>query len=125
MNGESENLLRRFFDCWTRSDLAGALALVSDDAVFEPDLKGEKHCGHEVLAVLWGDYMTRMQDYHCEVVAVLEKGDLAMIERVETIRLSNGKSISLPILGVFRFSDQGAIAHWRDYWDTSMVPGHG
>ncbi|HEX7857334.1 MAG TPA: nuclear transport factor 2 family protein [Sphingobium sp.] len=117
-------LLARFFECWKNSDLDGALAMVEEDAVFEPDLKGTRHQGKNDLRVLWGTYMDLMQSYHCEIVSVLESDRQAMVERVEVIGSSKGVEMRLPLVGVFAISKAGRIASWRDYWDTSMAPAH-
>jgi limonene-1,2-epoxide hydrolase len=115
--------LESLFDCWTRFDLDGALELMAENVVFEPDLKGTRHDGVEALRTLWGKYRTVMTSYDCRIVAVLESDDMAMLERKEVAVTAAG-ALHLPIMAVFRFDPAGKITHWRDYWDSSMVPSH-
>ena len=124
MSETHATLLKRFFDCWVASDVEGALACVADDAVFEPDLKGARHQGKTALRALWGKYMELMRSYAYETLALVEGDRIAMLERLEVIGSSTGKELRLPIVGVFHFTADGKIAHWRDYWDTSMAPAH-
>jgi ketosteroid isomerase-like protein len=52
---ESEEVVGRFGAAWGAHDLAAALALITDDCVFEstapPD--GERHVGRAAIAVAW------------------------------------------------------------------------
>jgi hypothetical protein len=53
--GSAAAVVSRFNSAWTAHDLAGALALISDDCVFEstspPD--GERSTGTEAIAAAW------------------------------------------------------------------------
>lgn len=120
-----EQTIREFLDCWHRSDLEGALSFMSEDARFEPDLKGEVHVGKDALRSLWGQYMGAIKDYEADVRHIATAGNVVFCERVERLTGAKGGMMTLPIVGVFEFDAAGKIAAWRDYWDTSMVPGEG
>ncbi|HEY5842105.1 MAG TPA: limonene-1,2-epoxide hydrolase family protein [Mycobacterium sp.] len=47
-------------------------------------------------------------------------GDLVFNERTDVMRLKNGKTVELPVTGVFEIRD-GRIAAWRDYFDMAAV----
>lgn len=124
MSARNEQTIARFFECWRRSDLEGALSFLSEDARFVPDLKGKSHDGKDAIRALWSVYMTKMQGYDFEERAIVSSDRLLFVERIETINSSKGVELKLPIVGIFEFDDAGLITVWRDYWDTSMAPGH-
>jgi limonene-1,2-epoxide hydrolase len=54
-----------------------------------------------------------------EIRTIVSAGDTVVVERVDVNALG-GKPVSFNVIAVFEVSD-GAIAHWREYWDTSHV----
>jgi ketosteroid isomerase-like protein len=60
-----------------------------------------------------------MQEKRYDVEQVIESGDSAMVEGVESY-VKDGKTVRLPYMSRFRFRD-GKIAEWRDYFDLQTV----
>ncbi len=52
-----------------------------------------------------------------EVRHLASRGPVVFTERIDRLRIG-GKSIALPVAGVFEIRD-GKIAAWRDYFDLA------
>jgi limonene-1,2-epoxide hydrolase len=55
-----------------------------------------------------------------EIRTIVSTGDTVVVERVDVNSLGGGPPITFHVIAVFEVRD-GAIAHWREYWDTSHV----
>ncbi len=54
-----------------------------------------------------------------EIRTVVSSGDTVVVERVD-VNAMNGVAVKFFVTAVFEVRD-GAITHWREYWDTSHV----
>jgi limonene-1,2-epoxide hydrolase len=109
-----------FLGCWSRLDLEAALAAITDDAVFQADLKSPPAVGRAAIREVWTRYFGMMRSYRFETRYLLSAGGVVMLERMEWFGALDGVVLELPIVGVFEVK-AGRIAAWRDYWDTSMM----
>ena len=124
MAGQYKAMLLAFLEGWRRFDLDGVLSFMSEDAVFEPDLKGSRYAGKDAIRAIWGEYMGMMRSYDYELLSLMEGDGIATLERIEIVGSGRGGELRLPIVGVFHINAEGKISLWRDYWDTSMAPAH-
>jgi limonene-1,2-epoxide hydrolase len=54
-----------------------------------------------------------------EIRAVVSNSDTVVVERVD-VNAMNGVPITFNVTAIFQVHD-GAITHWREYWDTAHV----
>src|SRR5271166_1278515 len=54
-----------------------------------------------------------------EIRTIVSSGDTVVVERVD-VNAMNGVTVKFFVTAIFEVRD-GAIAHWREYWDTSHV----
>jgi limonene-1,2-epoxide hydrolase len=54
-----------------------------------------------------------------EIRAVVSNADTVVVERVD-VNAMNGVAVTFHVTAIFEVRD-GAITHWREYWDTSHV----
>ena len=54
-----------------------------------------------------------------EIRTVVSSGDTVVVERVD-VNAMNGVAVTFNVTAIFELRD-GAITHWREYWDTSHV----
>lgn len=54
-----------------------------------------------------------------EIRTVVSSGDTVVVERVD-VNAMNGVAVTFHVTAIFEVRD-GAITHWREYWDTSHV----
>jgi limonene-1,2-epoxide hydrolase len=111
-----DEVVRAFVAAIERQDLEAALALVTDDVVYDnvpigavtgPD--GIRNALSRLLGAVDGiEWVTRHQ------VAV---GDVVMNERLDRFQLGD-RWVEVPVAGLFVLRD-GRIALWRDYFDLA------
>lgn len=54
-----------------------------------------------------------------EVVRQTCSGNTVMNERLDRFNTASGRSIEIPVMGVFEVNE-GLITFWRDYFDNGM-----
>ncbi len=54
-----------------------------------------------------------------EILTVVSNSDTAVVERVD-VNAMNGVPVTFNVTAIFEVRD-GAITHWREYWDTAHV----
>lgn len=54
-----------------------------------------------------------------EIRTIVSNADTVVVERVD-VNSMNGVAVTFNVTAIFEVRD-GAIAHWREYWDTSHV----
>jgi limonene-1,2-epoxide hydrolase len=54
-----------------------------------------------------------------EIRTIVSSGDTVVVERVD-VNAMNGVAVTFNVTAIFEVRD-GAITHWREYWDTSHV----
>lgn len=123
---EPDEVVRAFVAAIERKDIDAALALVTEDVVYDnvpigavtgPD--GIRGALSRLLGAEQIEWVTRRQ---------VADGDVVMNERVDRFQL-DGRWVEIPVAGLFVLRD-GRIALWRDYFDlatyrsqTSPAPG--
>ena len=61
-----------------------------------------------------------MDRIHVETLNIAQVGNRVYNERIDHIVRADGSVVlSIPIAGVIEFNDDGLVAHWRDYCDTT------
>jgi limonene-1,2-epoxide hydrolase len=61
-----------------------------------------------------------MDRIHVEMLNIAQVGDRVYNERIDHIIRADGSvALSIPIAGVIEFNDDGLVARWRDYCDTT------
>lgn len=54
-----------------------------------------------------------------EIRTIVSDGDTVIVERVD-VNAMNGVAVTFHVTALFELRD-GAITHWREYWDTTHV----
>ena len=54
-----------------------------------------------------------------EIRTIVSNGDTVVVERVD-VNAMNGVAVKFYVTAIFEVRD-GAITHWREYWDTAHV----
>jgi limonene-1,2-epoxide hydrolase len=120
MSTENEKIVIELFNAWKRLDFAGATSLLTDTFTFQADPSAKPIEGKDAVGKEWQSYLKFMASYDFKIAQMLSSDNVIMIERVERIGTKKGKTIELPIVGVFELTD-GKISAWRDYWDPRMA----
>jgi len=124
MKNENEQIVLDFIHAayGERMDIDAMTALMADDFVWQlhvplsPVVVGRDAARaelekHNTLA-------TGMIE-GSEIRTVVSSGDTVVVERVD-VNAMNGVAVTFNVTAIFEVRD-GAISHWREYWDTSHV----
>jgi limonene-1,2-epoxide hydrolase len=116
MSEDSEAVVRRFCEAFSRRDTEDILSFFTDDAVYHnmpmPPVKG-KDAIRSVLDI----FVRPSQAIEFTMLNLASAGDTVFTERVDRFTMGP-KKVDLPVAGVFEVRD-GKIAAWRDYFDMA------
>jgi limonene-1,2-epoxide hydrolase len=121
---ESEQLVLDFIHAFygQRIDIDVATALMSDDFIWQlhvplsPVVVGRDAARAELEK--HNSLSTGMVE-ESEIRTIVSDGDTVVVERVD-VNTMNDVAVSFNVTAIFEVRD-GAITHWREYWDTSHV----
>jgi len=109
-----EKIIRDFCDAWSRKNIDELMSFFDPDAVYHnipvPAVKGTEAIRAAFLA-----FGSLMDSIDLDVLAIAANGNIVFTERVDRFRWQ-GKSLDLPVAGVFEVRDGKITAH-RDYFD--------
>lgn len=113
---EPDEVVRAFIAAIERKDVDAALALVTDDVVYDNVPIGAV-AGPDSIRIALSRLLGAAERIewvtHYQVVA----GDVVMNERLDRFQLG-GRWVEVPVAGLFVLRD-GRIALWRDYFDLA------
>jgi limonene-1,2-epoxide hydrolase len=119
MATEAEKVVTEFCNAWPRKNVDELLAFFTDDAVYH-NIPLEPAKGKEAIkAVINTLILPMVKSLHFKVLKTASNGNVVFNERIDVFDLDNGKTISLPVAGVFEISGS-KISAWRDYFDMQM-----
>ena len=108
-----------FIDAWNRMDWEAVEAAMTEDVVYHniplPPAKGR-------IAAMKVVHSIAPESVDWKILHIAEQGDAVLTERVDNFVAAGGKSISLPVMGIFEIED-GRIRAWRDYFDLATYTG--
>ena len=111
----NDALVRAFMQAWERRDAEFIIDCFTDDAVYH-SMPLTPIVGRAAIAE-WVKGFAGVPPGRLEVHHQVASADVVMNERTDRITL-NGRSVTLPIAGVFEMRD-GRIAAWREYFDLT------
>jgi limonene-1,2-epoxide hydrolase len=98
-----------FFAHWSANRIDDALAMLSDDVLYDnvpfPDIVGQHGVG-TAFTVDW------------KVIRIAADGNVVLNERIDVFTHTGGGTITLPVMGTVTVVD-GQITVWRDYFDPA------
>ena len=110
-------LLNRFNDALNRRDIAAAIALMTDDCVFDntfPAPDGKRYEGQAAVRQAWEELFENSPNAHFEVEEMFTSGDRAVQRWVYNWTDTKGEQGHVRGVDVFRFRD-GKIAEKLSY----------
>jgi limonene-1,2-epoxide hydrolase len=107
-----------FFDYWTANRIEDALAMLSDDVLYDnvplPNITGRDnvrkfHKDFGVGTAFKVDWT---------VTHIAASGNVVLNERIDIFTHESGAMITLPVMGTVTV-EKGVITVWRDYFDLA------
>ena len=113
-----EEIVNTFISKIEARDLDAALEQVSEDCYYDNvpigDMTGRSDMHQFLSGLLQGEGPVEL-----EVVRQTCTGNTVMNERLDRFNTASGRTIELPVMGVFEVNE-GLITFWRDYFDNGM-----
>ena len=118
MATDAEKVVTEFCNAWPRKNIEELLAFFTDDAVYH-NIPLDSAKGKEAIRSVINTFLPMAKSIQFKVLHSASNGNVVMNERVDIFDLGNGKTISLPVAGVFEVTGS-KISAWRDYFDMAM-----
>jgi len=109
----NDEFISAFIAAWERRDVEAVMECFADDALYHA-MPLRPIVGKAALRE-WVEHFADVPPARLDVQHQAVAGNVVINERVDYITL-NGKSVVLPICGVFELQD-GRIKAWREYFD--------
>lgn len=117
MATDAEKIVTDFCNAWPRKNVEELLAFFTDDAVYH-NIPVEPAKGKEAIRGVINMFLPMAKSLHFKVLKSASAGNVVFNERIDVFDLGNGKTISLPVAGVFEVTGS-KISAWRDYFDMA------
>ena len=114
----NKDIVDQFFACWSNGDIAGSMALCTDDIVWD-NVPMKPIEGKAAIEAFLTKFAKGMSDVHYDIHGFMQDDDRLMLEGVENYT-KKGRKVSVPYMASFDFRD-GQICAWRDYFDLATV----
>jgi limonene-1,2-epoxide hydrolase len=118
MATDAEKIVTDFCNAWPRKNVDELLAFFTDDAVYH-NIPLEPAKGKEAIRGVINTFLPMARSLQFKILNSAGNGNIVFNERVDVFDLGNGKTISLPVAGVFEVTGS-KISAWRDYFDMAM-----
>ena len=118
MATDAEKVVTEFCNAWPRKNIDELLGFFTDDAVYH-NIPLEPARGKAAIRGVINTFLPMAKSLHFKVLKSASSGNVVFNERVDVFDLGNGKTISLPVAGVFEVTGS-KISAWRDYFDMAM-----
>jgi limonene-1,2-epoxide hydrolase len=119
---DSDRIVRDFCAAWGRGDLEAIMAAFTDDAVYHNIPMPPCNGSQAIRDFISGFLQTSPNGIRFDIHHQVANGNLVMNERVDTL-IIEGRTIELPVCGVFELTPDGKISGWRDYFDMAQFTG--
>ena len=107
----------KFFNAMQMRDFNTAVALVTEDVVYDNKPLATLH-GRRRFNQFLRPWVEMHDDISILVSNIVASGEMVIVERIDRDRKGAGPWISTQAAGFFRVRD-GQIAEWRDYYDLN------
>lgn len=116
---DAEAVVNEFIAAIGEKDLDRALAVVADDCYYDNVPIGDM-TGKDKMREFLSPMVSVDGDVEFEILRQTATGNIVMNERIDRLPTRSGRTIELPVAGVFEVNDDGHISFWRDYFDNEM-----
>ena len=114
----AEKVVSDFCGAWSKLNVDEIMSFFTDDAVYH-NIPFEPARGKDAIRAVINTFLPMAKSLHFKVLKSASAGNVVFNERVDVFDLGGGKTISLPVAGVFEVSGT-KISAWRDYFDMAM-----
>jgi limonene-1,2-epoxide hydrolase len=113
-----QDFIAAFMKAWPAADTTTLGSFFDEDAVYH-NVPIEPVTGRTDIEATFAKFMSMGGRVDVDIIHMVAEGPIVMTERVDHFTRDDGRTISLPMMGVIEVHD-GLIAAWRDYFDLSQ-----
>ena len=114
-----EKIVNDLFSAWSRLNLDEIMSHFDENGVWDNVPMNSPAKGKAAVREMTHGFLKDTAGFEVKILKSAHQGNLVFNERVDTIRMKNGKSAAIPVAGVFELNDAGKIICWRDYFDMA------
>ena len=114
-----EKVVSDLFAAWSRINLDEIMSYFAPDAIWDNVPMNAPAKGSAAIREMTQGFLKDMSAFEAKVSKTVHAGNVVINERVDTVRMKNGKKADVPVVGVFELNDAGKITAWRDYFDLA------
>ena len=119
MAANCEKVVNDLFAAWTRLNLDEIMSYFHEDGIWDNVPMNSPAKGKAAVREMTQGFLKDTASFDVKILKSAHEGNLVLNERVDTIRMKNGKTAAIPVAGVFELNDAGKITCWRDYFDMA------
>src|SRR5438270_1235408 len=119
MTADNEQVVRDFLAAWTARDGERLGAFFAADAVMQMMPREPIH-GRDAIQEELTNQMAWATDFDLAVEAIATSGNTVLAERTDRF-VMGGRTITVPVVGVFELGAEGTFSAWRDYFDWGRM----
>jgi limonene-1,2-epoxide hydrolase len=114
-----EKVVSDLFAAWTRLSLDEIMSYFDESGVWDNVPMNSPAKGKAAVREMTQGFLKDTESFEVKIIKSAHEGNRVLNERVDTIRMKNGKTAAIPVAGVFELNDAGKIVSWRDYFDLA------
>ena len=114
---QAETLVTSFLSAWHERDIDVIMSYLADDAVYH-NMPVAPIVGATAIRGIFSALLEIFSDVALDIVSIAAKPDLVLTERVDRFTMQDGRSVIMPVCGVFEIRD-GKIVRFSDYFDLA------
>ena len=113
----SKKVVSDFLGAWQKRDVPGIMDCFAPDAIYH-NVPVAPIKGVDGIREIFEGFLQAFEYAELEIVRIAAEHNLVFAERVDHFRLHDGRSVDLPVNGVFELRD-GKIWRFSDYFDLA------
>lgn len=114
---QAETLVTDFLLSWRGRDIDVIMSYLAADAIYH-NMPVAPIVGADAIRGIFSAFLGIFSDAALDIVSIAAKPDLVLTERVDKFTMQDGRSVIMPVCGVFEIRD-GKIVRFSDYFDLA------
>lgn len=119
MSRSPAELVTQFCALWSTADAVKIAESLAEDAVYH-NIPMEAVRGREAIRAFIEGFFATLDGIDFVVHRQVADGNVVFNERTDIMRTKAGRTVELPVAGVFEIADDKIVA-WRDYFDMNAL----
>ncbi|MGE2833995.1 limonene-1,2-epoxide hydrolase family protein [Mycobacterium sp. SMC-4] len=114
-----DDVVTEFCAKWAAPNPEELASYFTEDGVYH-NIPMDPAVGREAIRAFIAEFTAMVDGIDFQLHRQVGSGGLVFNERTDVMRFKDGRTLALPVAGVFEIAD-GRIAAWRDYFDMATV----